>query len=100
MTPLPSTTPTSSTTSASTPTRADIARAVVESVTEILPAVPADEVIGHRHLKELGADSVDRVEIILTLLDRIGVELPLSRFADLPNLDAVIDLLHQEGGAR
>lgn len=96
MTPQPSTTPAAT----PTPTRADIARAVVESVTEILPAVPAAEVTGHRHLKELGADSVDRVEIILTLLDRVGVELPLSRFADLPNLDAVIDLLHGEGGAR
>lgn len=98
MTPQPSTTPTATPTP--TPTRADIARAVVESVTEILPAVPAAQVTGHRHLKELGADSVDRVEIILTLLDRVGVELPLSRFADLPNLDAVIDLLHEEGGVR
>ena len=95
MTPQPSTTPTPSTL-----TRSDIARAVVESVTEILPAVPAAEVTGRRHLKELGADSVDRVEIILTLLDRLGIELPLSRFADLPDLDAVIDLLHEEGGAR
>jgi len=82
------------------PSRTAIARAVVEAVTEILPAVPAAEVTGHRHLKELGADSVDRVEIILMLLDRLGVELPLSSFADLPNLDSVIDLLHEEGGAR
>lgn len=84
----------------STTSRDDIARAVVEAVTEILPAVPAAEVTGGRHLKELGADSVDRVEIILTLLDRLGLDVPLSGFADLPNLDAVIDLLLQEGGAR
>lgn len=84
----------------STTSRDDIARAVVEAVTEILPAVPAAEVTGTRHLKELGADSVDRVEIILTLLDRLGLDVPLSSFADLPNLDAVIDLLLEEGGAR
>ncbi|HEU5333224.1 MAG TPA: phosphopantetheine-binding protein [Actinocrinis sp.] len=85
---------------APTTTRTDIARAVAEAVAEILPAVPVAEITGRRHLKDLGADSVDRVEIILTLLDRLGVELPLSRFADLPNLDAVIDLLHGEGGPR
>ena len=93
-------TPTSPNTASPTTSRQDIAHAVIESVTEILPAVPAAEVTGHRHLKELGADSVDRVEIILMLLDRLGVELPLSSFADLPNLDSVIDLLHEEGGAR
>jgi len=75
--------------------RDGVARLVVEVVTEILPAVAPAEVTGHRHLKDLGADSVDRVEIIGSLLDRLGLNEPLSRFAGLPDLDAVIDLLHE-----
>lgn len=81
------------------PTRQEAKRIVAEVVTEILPALRPADVGGHLHLKQLGADSVDRVEIILALLDRFGLDLPLSAFADLPNLDAVIDLL-LEGGDR
>jgi polyketide biosynthesis acyl carrier protein len=76
-------------------TREAVARLVVEVVTEILPTVPATDVVGHRHLKDLGADSVDRVEIIVSLLDRLALDEPLSLFADLPNLDAMVDLLHE-----
>lgn len=78
-------------------TREAVARLVVDVVTEILPTVPAADVVGDRHLKDLGADSVDRVEIIVNLLDRLSLDEPLSRFADLPDLDAVVDLLYQRG---
>ena len=36
--------------------RTEIASAITDAVTEILPAVGADEVTGDRHLKDLGAD--------------------------------------------
>lgn len=78
-------------------TREAIAHLVVEVVTEILPTVPAASVAGHRHLKDLGADSVDRVEIIVSLLDRLALREPLSAFASLPNIDAVIDVLYERG---
>jgi polyketide biosynthesis acyl carrier protein len=83
------------------PSRADILAAVTASVTEILPTVPAEQVTGDKHLKDLGADSVDRVEIIMSVLDRLGISEPLSSFSDLPDLDAMVDLLTDQcGGTR
>ena len=58
-------------------------------VAEILPALAREQITGDKHPKELGADSVDRVEIILTLLDRLGLSAPMSRFSDIPDLDAL-----------
>jgi polyketide biosynthesis acyl carrier protein len=74
-------------------TRADVAGAVREAIGQILPTLPPGEVTGDRHLRDLGADSVDRVEIILGAQDRLGLAEPLSAFADLPDIDALVDLL-------
>jgi polyketide biosynthesis acyl carrier protein len=73
--------------------RDEIARTVGEVLAEILPGTPADPLPEHKHLRDLGADSVDRVEIILQVLDRLGVEAPLSAFTALPDLHAMIDFL-------
>lgn len=75
---------------------------VTEVIAEILPAVAADQVAGRRTLAELGADSVDRVEIVVGVLDRLGLAAPLAPFAAVPDLDALADLLTRllrEGGA-
>lgn len=77
--------------------RASVAALVVEVIHTILPGVPAEEITGDRHLKELGADSVDRVEIILGLVERLGLDESMSSFSDLPNIDALVDFLTDRG---
>ncbi|WP_059006298.1 phosphopantetheine-binding protein [Streptomyces specialis] len=73
--------------------REELAALVRDTVRAILPTVPAASVTGDKHLKELGADSVDRVEIILTLIERLGIAEPMARFAELPDIDALVDFL-------
>jgi polyketide biosynthesis acyl carrier protein len=70
-----------------------VAAVVHDVVATALPFVPAAGIRGDRDLRQLGADSVDRVEIILTLLDRLGLVLPLSDFNDLRDLDELVGLL-------
>jgi polyketide biosynthesis acyl carrier protein len=60
---------------------------------EIMPALGRAGIEEHRHLKELGADSVDRVEIIMTLRERFGLNVEMSRFSDVPDVHALIRLL-------
>ena len=75
--------------------RAQVRDLVCEVVAQILPGV---RLTGEQGLTDLGADSVDRVEIILTLLERLGLDEPMSSFNDLPDLDALVDFLVQTGG--
>lgn len=84
-----------------TPTGArDRMTAVVrEVVGRILPDVPPEKVTGEKHLKDLGADSVDRVEIILGIMDRLGLDEPMSGFSDLPDIDALVDFMLRTGEA-
>jgi polyketide biosynthesis acyl carrier protein len=75
---------------------ADLVR---DTVARILPGVPRGDMTGDRHLKDLGADSVDRVEIILALIDGLGLDEPMASFSELPDLDALVDfLVTAEGG--
>uniref|UniRef100_UPI003BEF32C5 acyl carrier protein n=1 Tax=Burkholderia arboris TaxID=488730 RepID=UPI003BEF32C5 len=60
---------------------------------DIMPALDAADIDEGRHLKELGADSVDRVEIIMSLRERFGLDVAMSRFSDVPDLRALIALL-------
>lgn len=71
-----------------------VAAIVHDVVATALPSVPPAGIRGDRDLRQLGADSVDRVEIILMLLDRLGLDLPLSHFNDLRDLDGLVSLLH------
>lgn len=73
--------------------RARLAGVVLDVVAGILPGVPRAEITEERHPRQLGADSVDRVEIIATVLDRLGLDRPMSDFSDLPHLGAMVDLL-------
>ncbi|HEX6969591.1 MAG TPA: phosphopantetheine-binding protein [Micromonosporaceae bacterium] len=75
------------------PDRAQLVGLVRAVVGEILPGVPRTEITEDRHPRELGADSVDRVEIVLTLIERLNLDRPMSDFNDLPNLGALVDLI-------
>lgn len=73
--------------------RERVTRVVHETVATILPAVPAERITGDKHLKDLGADSVDRVEIVLALIDTLGVSAPMADFSALPDIDSLVDFL-------
>jgi polyketide biosynthesis acyl carrier protein len=68
---------------------------VRETIAVVLPSVPAGAIDGNKHLRDLGADSVDRVEIILMLLDRLHIDEPMSSLSQLPNIDALVTFLHE-----
>ena len=73
--------------------RTQVTGLVHATVAAILPQVPTEQITGDKHLKDLGADSVDRVEIIMALIDALGVREPMARFSTIRDIDALIDFL-------
>lgn len=74
-------------------------RSTVEQVIrEILPELRDREIPVHKHLKDLGADSVDRVEIVLALIDRLHVTDSMSSFADLRDVGELVSYLEERTG--
>ncbi|MEO6084811.1 MAG: phosphopantetheine-binding protein [Umezawaea sp.] len=73
----------------------DVHEAINSAIGEILPTVEPGDITGDKHLRDLGADSVDRVEIILGVLDRLGLREPLASFSDLPDIAALAGFLKE-----
>lgn len=71
----------------------EVLEVVTSTVREILPDVSAEDIRPDRHLRDLGADSVDRVEIIGAVLDRLSLDEPLSSFSDLPDIESMVALI-------
>jgi polyketide biosynthesis acyl carrier protein len=73
--------------------RENIERLVREVIASILPHVPAESVSGDKSLKDHGADSVDRVEIIVSIMNRLGIDEPMSNFNNIPNINELVNYL-------
>jgi polyketide biosynthesis acyl carrier protein len=72
---------------------------IVEHTREVIP-----ELDGHRFefsdsLHDLGANSIDRAEIIMMTLESLSVRIPLVELADAKNLGELADLIHGKSEA-
>lgn len=77
-------------------TYAEIGQVVRDVIVTILPDVDRAELRGECNLKDLGADSIDRIEIILSIKQRLAVKAGLERFSKLENIDALVRFLSEE----
>ncbi|HEY4456339.1 MAG TPA: phosphopantetheine-binding protein [Pseudonocardiaceae bacterium] len=75
---------------AARPDTAPARQALLRVLAEILPDVATDEVTDEMTLDDLGADSVDRVEIITALVHLLDRTDPISSFADLPDIGSLL----------
>lgn len=71
--------------------RAEVQRILYEVIIDILPGLELDEIDPSQHLKDLGADSVDRVEIITMAIERLGLSKPASAFSTARDIGSLLD---------
>ncbi len=75
----------------------DTTAATIRSVVGSIIRVPEEEMTLDRDLKAMGADSIDRVEIISELRRVFHIEMPLAQFAEIPNLAALAEFCDEHG---
>src|ERR1700730_12339169 len=62
---------------------------------KVLPDLLADDVTIDKNLSDLGANSVDRVEVVIYSLEQLGLKVPTSELHGIRNLRALVDLMHR-----
>ena len=67
---------------------------------KILPDVRPEDVNIEGSLTDLGANSIDRVEIVMYSLQELGLKIPTPELHGLKNLRAVVDLFCRYAAAR
>jgi polyketide biosynthesis acyl carrier protein len=68
---------------------------IKENTLRILPDARPEEIQIDGSLTDLGANSIDRVEIVLYSLQQLGLKIPAPELHGLKNLRAVVDLFYR-----
>lgn len=67
---------------------------IQRNLLEILPDLSASEIQISRSMKDLGANSVDRMDVIIQTKEELGLKFPLHELGGIENLQGLVDYLH------
>jgi polyketide biosynthesis acyl carrier protein len=62
-------------------------------IIEVLPDVDSDLIAIEKQLKDLGANSIDRMEIVTMSMQALEIKIPLMSFAGVNNIEGLVDVL-------
>ncbi|MGD2092433.1 MAG: acyl carrier protein [Candidatus Aminicenantes bacterium] len=74
-------------------TKQDVFQAVKTNIYEVLPYLVGKEIAIESSLKDLGANSIDRMEIVTMSMENLHVKIPPGEFSDVKNLEGLVNLL-------
>jgi len=66
---------------------------VKKNVLDILPDVAPDQVTLDVSLKDLGANSLDRVDVATMSMEDLGIHMPMMELANVENLRDLVSVL-------
>jgi polyketide biosynthesis acyl carrier protein len=68
-------------------------------VLEILPGLDPDLVTMRSSLAQLGANSIDRLDVTLGAMEALRLRIPMTAFAGVSNLEGLVNVLLRNQGA-
>ena len=74
-------------------TRNDVWQALKMSFLEVFPEYTNKEICPQDSLQDLGANSVDRAEILMLTIARLKLQIPLIALASAQNMQGIVDIL-------
>lgn len=65
-----------------------------DTILEILDEVEESDITKDNSLHNLGANSIDRMDIIMDVCDKLNVKIPLKDFSEIKNLSEMTELFY------
>lgn len=69
---------------------------IAEHTREVIPELEGHRFAPSDSLRDLGANSIDRAEIIVMTLESLSMSIPLVELADAKNMGELADLIHDK----
>ncbi|MER6910057.1 acyl carrier protein [Streptomyces sp. NPDC000594] len=69
---------------------------IVKNTREVMPELDGHTFVATDSLRDLGANSMDRAEIIMMTLEALSVTLPLVELAGANNIGELAQLIHDK----
>lgn len=73
--------------------RNELLELMKDVINYIVPEISTDNLSFNDSLKEIGANSIDRAEIIIMLMEDSNVKLPMVSFGQAKNIGEIIDII-------
>lgn len=67
------------------------------AIVEIIPEIEVDEIQPEISLKDIGANSVDRMDIIVRTMELTQVNIPLVKFGGMKTIKDIVNLIFEMG---
>lgn len=80
----------------STPGAEEIFRIVRRNLLEVLPGLDAAEVTMDGRMSDLGANSIDRMDVVVSVMQELGVEVAPQKLVPAQDIRSLIDVLLEE----
>jgi len=74
--------------------REEVASVVRKHVAAVIVDLKVSDIDMSRSMKDLGASSLDMVEVVSLAMRELKVKVPRSELGKLTNMDGLVDLLH------
>ncbi|MET0497709.1 MAG: acyl carrier protein [Steroidobacteraceae bacterium] len=75
---------------------AEIFEIIARHALEVLPALQHHHFKQSDSLRELGANSIDRADIIIMTLESLGLSIPLTAMAKAQNMGELANIIHEK----
>ncbi len=75
--------------------REQVKAVVVKHLVDAVDGLKAEDIDPSRSMKDLGANSLDIVEVVSASMRELKIKIPRSELAKLTNLEGLVDLLHR-----
>jgi len=76
-------------------TKEEIFQLIVKNVCEVLPELEGHNFQPHEKLVNLGANSIDRVEITILTQEALSMEVPKTELVNIENIGELADLFYE-----
>ena len=77
-------------------TKTEIFQIIKKNILTVLPSISPDIISADKYLKELGANSIDRMEIVTLTLEDLELKVPLVEIGELKGIQGLIDYLYEK----
>ncbi len=79
--------------------RDDIFELVTRHICEVIPELEGHSFKQDDQLKELGANSIDRAEIVMMTMEALSLQIPRVELAEVTNIGELTDALYEKSQA-
>lgn len=74
-------------------TREEVFSEITTNIYDILPELEGEEIKESDSLREIGANSIDRADIIISTLESYDLKIPMVNFGDAKNIGDIISVI-------